>query len=357
METPAVPLREQLTQRAHALGFARVGVARAEALVEEGERLGAWLDAGHHDGMGWMADTRDVRSDPRHPGMLPGAESVVVLVTPFHSRQGAQVGIGAGRVARYAWGRDYHNVLGRRLRKLERWLRDEGHAVRHSVDSRPVFERAWAVRAGVGFVGKNSCLIVPGVGSHVFLSTLVTSAPLAPDAPIREGCGRCTACLDACPTDAFVSPRVLDARRCISNLTIEREDLAAPDLLAQTGDWLFGCDACQDVCPYNRTTPGELDPAFEPHARLGEVDLEALLSMSDERFLEWSEGSPMRRAGVVRMARNAAVVLGNTGGRVYLRVLRETGDRHPAESVRAAARWAADAIDRRARQVEGSSED
>ena len=235
----------------------------------------------------------------------------------------------------------------RRLRKLERWLRDEGHAVRHSVDSRPVFERAWAVRAGVGFVGKNSCLIVPGVGSHVFLSTLVTSAPLAPDAPIREGCGRCTACLDACPTDAFVSPRVLDARRCISNLTIEREDLAAPDLLAQTGDWLFGCDACQDVCPYNRTTPGELDPAFEPHARLGEVDLEALLSMSDERFLEWSEGSPMRRAGVVRMARNAAVVLGHRGGRRHLPVLREAAAQHDDATVREAAAWAAARIERR----------
>jgi epoxyqueuosine reductase len=347
MTTDPTQLRTELTERAAALGFARVGVARAEALEPEGARLAAWLDAGHHDGMGWMADTREVRSDPRHPGMLPGAASVVVLATPFLSRQPQAIGVGVGRVARYAWGRDYHNVLGKRLRKLERWLRDEGHEVRHSVDSRPVFERAWAVRAGVGFVGKNSCLIIPGVGSHVFLSTLVTSAPLPADQPIREGCGRCTACLDACPTSAFVSERVLDARRCISNLTIERADNASPELLRQTGDWLFGCDACQDVCPYNQTTPGPLDPAFEPHARLADVRLEELFTIEEERFLAWSEGTPLRRAGSARMARNAAVVLGNVGGRVHLPVLRDAGERHAAESVRAAARWAIDAIEAR----------
>ncbi|MCA9577543.1 MAG: tRNA epoxyqueuosine(34) reductase QueG [Polyangiales bacterium] len=341
-------LRGELTERALTLGFARIGVARAEALELEGERLNTWLEAGHHDQMTWMSNTREVRRDPRHAGMLPGAASVVVLATPFLSRQPGTPGVGVGRVARYAWGRDYHNVIGRRLRKLEVWLRDQGHAVRHSVDSRPVFERAWAVRAGVGFVGKNCCLIVPGLGSHVFLSTLVTTATLPVDAPLREGCGRCTACLDACPTGAFVAPRVLSAPRCISNLTIEREDNAATDLLTQTGDWLFGCDACQDVCPYNQTRPGVLDPAFAPHPRLTALALEDLLGMDEARFREWSEGSPLRRAGSARMARNAAVVLGNTGGRLHLPVLGHAATRHPSEHVRAAARWALGRIEARA---------
>jgi epoxyqueuosine reductase len=210
-----------------------------------------------------------------------------------------------------------------------------------------VFERAWAVRAGLGFVGKNCCLIIPGLGSHVFLSTLVTTAALPTDEPMREGCGRCTACLEACPTNAFVAPRELDARRCISNLTIEREDNAAAALRPHIGDWLFGCDVCQDVCPYNRTSPPPLDAAFEPHPRLREVDLPGLLRMPEDEFTAWSEGSPLRRSGIARLARNAAVVLGNVGTRVHLPVLHEASLGHPSDTVREAARWALQEIERR----------
>ncbi len=302
----------EVRRRMEELGFARVGIARAEALEPEGDQLRAWLAAGRQGQMDWMERTADVRADPRHPGMVEGAVSVVVGAFPY-AREADRVGPAPGRVARYARGRDYHNVLSKRLRKVVAFLRERGHEARFSVDSRPVLERAWAERAGLGFVGKNSCLIVPGLGSHVFLATVVTTAELRVDAPIKRRCGTCRACLDACPTDAFVGPRELDARRCISYLTIEHEGTIPPEHADQMGDWIFGCDACQDVCPYNRTSlpdPAATEP-FAPHRRFQDVDAEALLAMDEPTYLRWAEGSPLRRAGLERMQRNARIVLAN----------------------------------------------
>ncbi len=335
------PSKAELVERAAALGFARVGVAKAERLSPEGERLRAWLAAGRQGQMAWMDRTAEVRIDPRNEGMLPSARSIVVLVAPY-ARPGGDTGPAPLRVAKYARGRDYHNVLHKRLRKLARWLREQGAEVRASVDSMPVFERAWAQRAGVGFVGKNSCLIVPGLGSHVFLAALVTSAELAPDAPMAERCGACRLCLDACPTEAFVGPRELDARRCISYLTIEHEGAIDEALRPGLGDWAFGCDVCQDVCPFNRTAPEpvEATQAFAPHARF-EVDAEALLAMDEASYLAWSEGSPLRRAGRERMARNVLVALGNSGDRRHLPVIRDKATADPSDVVREAAAWAA----------------
>ncbi|MFT5355830.1 MAG: epoxyqueuosine reductase [Polyangiales bacterium] len=338
--TTSQEITASLRARATELGFAAFGVARAEALEPEGEQLRAYLAAGRHGQMGWLENTADVRIDPTTPGMVEGALSVVVLAAPY-ARSSERVGPAPGRIARYARGRDYHNVLSKRLRKLERWLREQGFETRHSVDSRPVLERAWAERSGLGFIGKNSCLIVPGMGSHLFLACLVTCAPLEPTPPMKRRCGDCRLCLDACPTKAFVGPRELDARRCVSYLTIEHDGVIDDELKAGVGDWLLGCDACQDVCPYNRTSlPPEAQT--EPYAadpRWQERSAGDILAMDGSEYAEWAIGTPMRRPGRNRMARNAALVLGNTKQRVHLPILQQAAE-DDDEAVRDAARWA-----------------
>jgi epoxyqueuosine reductase len=329
-------LKDRVTALARELGFARCGVARVEPLDRDAAALRAWIARGDHGSMRWMADTAEVRLDPRHAGMLPGATSVIVLATPY-AHDGIE-GPSPGVVARYARGRDYHNVVGKRARKIAKLIRANGARARVSVDSVPVLERAWAQRAGVGFVGKNCCVIVPGLGSHVFLATIVTSAELEPDAPMQERCGSCRLCLDACPTAAFTGERSLDARRCISYLTIEHEGAIDETLRDGIGSRLFGCDHCQDVCPFNRAR-AEGDPAFAPSARLS-IDASALLAMDEAAFSEWSHASALKRPGREGMARNAAIVLGNTREKKHLPVLREAARAHDRESVRDAARWA-----------------
>jgi epoxyqueuosine reductase len=345
-------LKTRLTARALELGFARLGVARAEPLSVEAERLFAWLDAGRHGAMQYMRDTAEVRADPRHPGMLSSACSVIVLATPYARLEPAR-GPAPARVARYAQGRDYHNLLLKRARRLAELLRSEGHAVRTGVDTLPIFERAWAQRAGLGFIGKNCCLIVPGLGSHVFLTALVTSAELAPDAPIKERCGACRACLDACPTRAFVAERELDARRCISYLTIEQRGAIPEPLREGVGDWLFGCDVCQDVCPFNQTAgaSARTSSAFAPDARWDEHAADALLGLDEAGFAAYAQGSALKRAGRDGIARNAAVVLGNVGARRHLPLLREAAASHSSAVVREAAGWAVGKIEQREARV------
>ncbi len=340
-------LKQQLSEQALALGFQRMGVARAEQLGVEAERLRAWLSAGRHGVMGYMEQTCEVRSDPTHEGMLPSARSVIVLATSY-ARAEEAFGLAPGRIARYARGRDYHNVLHKRARKLAHALRAAGHATRVGVDSMPLFERAWAQRAGLGFIGKNCCLIVPGLGSHLFLTVLVTSAELPEDAPMKERCGECRRCLDACPTGAFVDARELDARRCISYLTIEQRGAIEPELMEQMGSWMFGCDACQDVCPFNATAPvsAQLTAPFAPDARRAAFSAEDVLRMGDEEFASFAEGSPMKRPGRAGLSRNAAIVLGNSGDRRYLPVLQEAASGHDSELVRETARWAASKLER-----------
>lgn len=342
----------QLTARvkaeAEAVGFARVGVAQAGALDEEGMHLDAWLAAGRHGQMSWMATTASVRKDPRDPNMLENAKSVIVMAAPY-VRRNAYEGPPPARIAKYAVGRDYHNVLTKKGRKVARVLQEAGFIARVAVDSKPVFERAWAERAGVGFVGKNCCLIVPGVGSHAFLACVVTTAPLSPDEPMSRRCGSCTLCLDACPTRAFSGPRSLDARKCISYLTIEHRGAIPAAHRKALGPWAFGCDVCQDVCPYNQTSgaiDGSLD-AFEPGDRWTGVDAAELLQMTEDRFRAWAEGSPVKRAQHEGLARNMALVLGNRGEEIHLPVLDEARRSHPSEVVREAAEWARIELTRR----------
>ena len=339
-------LKEEVIERARALGFVRVGVARAEPLDREGAALRDWISNGRHGDMQYMADTAAVRADPTHASMLLSARSVIVLVAPYRGTQ-EPFGPSPGRVAKYAAGRDYHNVLYRRVGKLTRWLRELGHEARGSVDSMPVLERTWAQRAGVGFIGKNCCLIVPGVGSHVFLASVITSAELEPDEPMAERCGQCTLCLDVCPTQAFEAPRTMDARRCISYLTIEHRGAIEESLRPAMGEWVFGCDACQDVCPYNRTSPPSdtVTAPFAPDERWERHDAAAVLGMDDATFQAYAHGSPIQRAGREGFARNLSIMLGNHGERRHLPILRDTAHHDPSPIVRDAAAWALERIE------------
>ena len=319
-------LAQQLKALAAQLGFARSGIAQAEPLHEDGERLRAWLAAGHHGGMAFMERSAEIRPDPGHRDMLPSARSVLVLAAACPQPPPASTDaprLSPGRVARYAHGRDYHNVLRTKLKPLLRVLRGVGHNARATVDAMPLLERAWAQRAGLGFIGKNSCLIVPGLGSHVMLAAIVTSAELPADAPQRERCGECRACLDVCPTRAFVAPRTLDARRCISYLTIEHRGAIDPELQPAIGDWLFGCDACQDVCPFNRAEAREPSmPGLDAPRAWHALDAERLLQLNDAELLALTEGSPLRRPGAEGLRRNARIVLANVRARRVLPVVR-----------------------------------
>lgn len=342
MSTAELELGQRIRELARAVGFARVGFAKAEPLEEDGARFKAWLDQGYHGSMAYLARNVEARTDPAHPDMVAGARSVIVLAAPYgaappHEHE-------PGRIARYAQSRDYHSILYTRVRNITRLLREEGHRARASVDTLPILERAWAARAGVGFIGKNCLLIVPGLGSYVLLAVVVTSAELPPDQPMRERCGQCRLCLDVCPTQAFVAPRVLDARKCIAYLTIEHEGPIEPELRPQIGDWLFGCDACQEVCPFNRSAAAAPDAALLPTSRLEEIAAEELLQIGEQDFEGLLTRSPLRRPGRAGLARNAAIVLGNARVKRALPILQRSASSDPSDVVKDASKWAIDVM-------------
>lgn len=301
------------------------------------EALDAWLAAGSHADMAWMATTADVRRDPRL--RLPGARTAMVLAIDHAHVAPPDPGGRTGRVARYAWGRDYHNLVGKRLDKLKKALRAEGVACWGGVDTAPIVERAWAEAAGLGFSGKNCLQIRPAETSWMFLAVLFVDVPVEPDPPIgRDHCGRCTRCLVACPTDAFRGPHDLDARRCVAYWTIEARDLAPAELLPGFGRWVFGCDVCQEVCPHNAAPPDPEEADLLPrHAWL---DLDELLATPDDALMERFLGTPLRRPGAAGLKRNALVALGNLGDPGAEDSVRR-GHEHPDPAVNAAARWAA----------------
>jgi len=346
---------ERVRAKALSLGFHRVGVARAGPLDEDFPRYERFVADGLHGAMDWLARDAEVRRDVDHPGILEGARAVVVCALSYH-RGDAPSPMPGAVIARYARGRDYHNFLRKRLRRLAAWMRAElGAAARPMVDTAPVLERAWARRAGVGFVGKNGCVIAPGLGSYLLLGEVVTDLPLEPDVPMEPRCGGCTRCLDLCPTGAFVAPMVLDARRCVSYLTIEQGEPIPEGLRAPMGARIFGCDDCQDVCPFNQTRPP--DPAttrdFVDDGRWAATTPEGLLALDEAQWERLAEGSPLARPGLAAMQRNAAVVLGNAGARRHLPVLQGVAREHPSAVVRDAAAWAAEAIERREPALKG----
>lgn len=341
-------MKARLVAEARRLGFDAVGVARADLPLEaDYARYEAFLREGMQGEMAWLGDVPEARRRLDGEHVLPGAKSVVCLARRYArpAEEEARDPETARTIARYARGRDYHNGMRKKLRKLASLARSLGGAARPLCDEEPVLERAWAARAGLGFVGKNGLLIVPGTGSFVLLGEVVTTLELEPDSPIPERCGSCTRCLDSCPTSAFPAPFVLDPRRCISYLTIEHRSAIEEELRAKTGDHLFGCDDCQTVCPFNARAlgpngPALEDPRFFPDERWAATPFEALLALDDEGFARLREGSPVGRATRVGLARNAALLLGNRGDPSAEAPLRRAAADHDDPTVRDAAAWA-----------------
>jgi epoxyqueuosine reductase len=298
-----------------ALGFDLAGVAPAVPLAGAA-RLLEWLAADRHGEMRYMADTADVRGDPAR--LLPDARSVVCVAMSYHDPPEPDDQPDDGVViARYARRRDYHRVLKRRLVSLGRFLAAllPGARWRAAVDSAPVLERELAWRAGLGWIGRNTCLINRRIGSEVLLGELLTDAELEPGAPEGDHCGSCRACLDACPTGAFTSPGVLDARRCIAYLTIEHRSALPPALAGALGAHLFGCDICQAVCPWNRHAAPSCHPALAVRPPLARLSVASLAALDEPGWLAVAAGSPLRRLDYGRFRRNLEAVRENLSGR------------------------------------------
>ncbi|MBX3414432.1 MAG: tRNA epoxyqueuosine(34) reductase QueG [Pirellulales bacterium] len=332
-------LTEELKAEAARLGFQMAGACPAVTPVGI-SRLGEWLTAGFAGEMHYIAERRAAYEHPRH--VLDGARSIVVLAMNYRPPEPAAIERGAGRVARYARGRDYHDVIHERLKRLAAWLvaRRPGARVRGVVDSAPLMEREFAQLAGLGWIGKNTLLLNKRLGSWFFLAALLTDLELTyDDAHEKDHCGTCRACLDACPTDAFVDAYQLDARRCISYLTIELRSPIPVELREGIGDWLFGCDICQEVCPWNREAPLAEEVEFAPLPYLNPVDAAKLFELDEGTFRERFRHSPLWRAKRRGLLRNAAIVLGNSKNDGAIPVLvRGLNDEEPL--VRAASAWA-----------------
>ncbi len=307
-------LARQLKAEAARLGFDACGIAKAERLDEEAERLEQWLLEGRHGAMGWMERNFEKRVDPRR--LVDGAQSVVSVLQSYYQPDEKHAE-SAGKISRYAWGDDYHRVLKDKLYALYRWLDEAAGGIsgRVFVDSAPVLDRVWAQKSGLGWPGKHTLLLNRQMGSFFFIGELIVDVPLAPDDPFAgDYCGSCTRCLDACPTDAIYEPHALDANRCISYLTIEHgpEDGAIPDALqARMQDWVFGCDICQEVCPWNKFSRATREARYLPRDGITDTDLREWTELSLEDFRQRFEDSPIKRAGYEGFKRNARIALEN----------------------------------------------
>ena len=335
-----VELTAALKSHAQALGFGLVGVAPAVD-ARGAARLGEWLDRGYAGEMRYLHERREAYAHPRH--VLEGVRSVVMLGLHYRTADPAPVDAGQGRVARYAWGTaDYHDLIRERLHDLADHLRQlvPTATTRGIVDTAPLLEREFAQLAGLGWVGKNTLLLNRDAGSYFFLAALLTDVELTYDAPHEtDHCGTCTACLDACPTDAFPQAGVLDASRCISYLTIELRDHIPGELRPGMGDWLFGCDVCQEVCPWNRFAPVSEIAELQPLESMNPLELTQLFSLTDDDFRQRFRKTPLWRPHRDGLLRNAAIVLGNQREASALPAL-SIGLNDGAPLVRAAAAWA-----------------
>lgn len=289
------------------LGFDIVGIAKAEPLDVEGARFMNWLAGGFHGEMKWLEREPERRTDPR--SIFPEARSVVVVAlnyyTPYeHLSEGNK-----GKISRYAWGDDYHEVIGERLRKLLDLIVSEvpGAKGKICVDTAPMMDKAWAVRAGIGWLGKHSNVITTEVGSWIFIGELLLDVELEADTDlVPDHCGSCTACIDACPTKAIVDPYVVDSRKCISYATIELRDEELPDAIVPHLDgWLYGCDICQEVCPWNRFEKPSNESAFEPRYGETSLDLDSIANMSHDEYVDRFRRSAMKRTKLSGLKRNA----------------------------------------------------
>jgi epoxyqueuosine reductase len=335
-----VELTRELKLRAGELGFSLCGVCPAVA-PPAAARLNEWLAAGYAGQMQYLADRRDAYLDPNR--VLDGVRSVVMLAMNYRTAEPVDPVAGQGRVSRYAWGEaDYHDLIRERLDRLAGFLRDRVSVarVRGVVDTAPLLEREFAQLAGLGWIGKNTLLLNRNEGSWFFLAALLTDIELEYDSPHEtDHCGTCRACLDACPTDAFPQPYVLDASRCISYLTIELREAIPVELRNGIGEWVFGCDVCQTVCPWNSRAPVSQQAEFEPGSNSNPVDLIGLFELDEAGFRELYRHTPLwrpRRRGILR---NAAIALGNRPTPLGISALvRGLNDDEPL--VRGACAWA-----------------
>ena len=306
----------EIKRQAAAAGFDLCGIAQATALPELAF-LQEWLDAGHGGEMEYLRRTAERRSDVRR--VMPSARSVIVFGTIYNTDRPYSTEIadaGEAAIARYAWGDDYHVVIQARLERMVEWLRAESGAgleVRAYVDTGPVQERVYAQHAGLGWIGKNTCVISATQGSWIFLSEIICNLDLTPDPPSLDQCGTCTLCLEACPTGALTAPYTLDSRRCLSYLTIEIKGAIPVEHRESISSHAYGCDICQEVCPYNASPAVSSDPAWTARDGLDRPALLDLWKHSDDELRRLLRGSAMKRAGVRRLRRNLAVALGNSG--------------------------------------------
>ncbi|HXF81698.1 MAG TPA: tRNA epoxyqueuosine(34) reductase QueG [bacterium] len=335
-----VALEEQVKAFARELGFDLVGIASAGPLEDDEPRLAAWVQAGMHGAMAYVAAHAPKAARPQE--VVPGARSAVVVARAYRwEAQPPDDGALRGRISAYAWGTDYHRVMAGALARLSDFLLARGARVaRYYVDTGPLLDRALARRAGLGWIGKNAMLITKaGWGSYVFLGEVLTDLALAPDPPADGSCGRCRICLDRCPTGAIVAPYVVDARRCISYLTIELRGWIPRALRPLIGTWVFGCDVCQDVCPHNALVAHDVAEVFAPRRDVAFPDLVELLHIDEETWRERFRHSAVKRAKRQGLRRNAAVALGNLGDqRAVPALVRALHDPDPI--VRGHAAWA-----------------
>ena len=353
MPDPAIitnyPLATLVKKAAREAGFDLVGIAPVRDFAEL-EYFPEWIAAGHAGEMKYM-ESRDEAGRLKRASLrtaAPWARSVIVCALNYNTAQLYSTqshDAGCGWISRYAWGgQDYHEAVLRRLRAIEGKIAERAGGtpvlqLRSYVDTGPLVERIYAKYAGIGWIGKNTCVLNQQLGSWLFLGVILTSLELSPDLPAPDRCGSCTRCIDACPTNAFVAPYQLDANRCISYLTIEKRGEIPPEMREGIGRQVFGCDICQDVCPWNRKSPATELPEFQPREGMVNPALDWLAEMTEEEFRARLRGSPVRRAKCSGLRRNAVIAMGNSGERRFLTTLEAlTHDKDPV--VAESAGWA-----------------
>jgi epoxyqueuosine reductase len=309
-------LSRRIKQQALNEGFEKVGIVPATALANEGNQLREWLARGYQGNMSWMAREPEVRSDPRK--LFSSARSIVVVAKNYYTPAKHTDDQGTGKVSRYAWGDDYHEVVSARLRSLLAWIKAEVPEAdgKVCVDIQPIMDKAWAARAGLGWIGKHTNLITTEYGSWVFIGELLLNLELEYDSElVADHCGSCNLCIDACPTNAISEPYVVDSNKCISYATIELREHDLPQAVAENLEgWLYGCDICQDVCPWNRFEQITDEPRFLPREGNVNAPLSEVLELTPEAYADRFRRSAMKRAKLSGLQRNARALLGDKSG-------------------------------------------
>lgn len=334
-------LHDKIREKAIEAGFQTVGFASALPDDDRAEGLAQYVEAGHHGDMAWMPDTLERRQTPQ--GLWEDVKSVIVLGTsyvPNYDPTEIFQRKDRGAISCYAQGTDYHDLIKKRLKRVARWLVEEtGCELKVFNDTAPVMEKPLARQAGIGWQGKHTNVVSRKFGSWLFLGEIFTTLDLAPDKPHRDLCGSCDACLRACPTDAFLGPRKIDARKCISYLTIEYKDNIDPDLMSRMGNHIYGCDDCLAACPWNKFAQPHNEPAFFPRVENQAMRLADLVTLNDETFRKVFRGSPVKRTGRDRMVRNALIAMGNSADPSFIEKI-EPLLQDESDVVRFAANWA-----------------